>query len=204
MNISYAVTVHNEVEELKKLLIVLTTYKRDEDEIVILMDETVTDDVVNLCKGHEYSKHALNKDFAVHKNHLNSLCRGDYIFQLDADEFPSILLVQQLPAILEMNEDIDLILIPRVNTVEGLTGAHIKQWGWRVNSREWVNWPDYQSRIYRNKPEIQWTNKVHEKIVGYDRYTNLPEHEDYCIYHPKTIDRQEIQNQLYQEITMGF
>ena len=40
----------------------------------------------------------------------------------------------------------------------------IKCAGWNVNDKGWVNWPDYQWRIWKNKPKIKWKNKVHEVL----------------------------------------
>jgi hypothetical protein len=38
MKISYAVTVCNELEEIKRLIAFLQEHKREQDEIVVLMD----------------------------------------------------------------------------------------------------------------------------------------------------------------------
>ena len=199
-SISYAITAYNEHVELDKLLNQLSSSIRDEDEIVVQMDITATDEVkavVNKYKLMNYF-HPLNKDFATFKNNLKSLCTKDYIFQIDADEYLSEELLTYLPAILEDNSKVEMFSIPRINTVEGLTEQHIKQWGWRVDERGWVNYPDYQNRILRNKPEIHWVNKVHEKIIGAMTTTEIPPGLD--LIHPKTIDRQEKQNNYYNTI----
>ena len=198
-SISYAITACNEHVELDRLLSQLSSI-RDEDEIVVQMDITATDEVkavVNKYKLMNYF-HPLNNDFATFKNNLKSLCTKDYIFQIDADEYLSEELLTYLPAILEDNHSVEMFSIPRINTVEGLTETHIKQWGWRVDERGWVNYPDYQNRIMKNKPEIHWVNKVHEKIVGAMTITSLPPGFD--LIHPKTIERQEKQNNYYNTI----
>ena len=199
-SISYAITACNEHVELDRLLNQLSSSIRDEDEIVVQMDITATDEVkavVNKYKLMNYF-HPLNKDFATFKNNLKGLCTKDYIFQIDADEFLSEELLSYLPAILEDNSKVEMFSIPRINTVEGLTQEHIKQWGWRVDERGWVNYPDYQNRILKNKPEIYWMNKVHEKIVGAMTTTEIPPGLD--LIHPKTIDRQEKQNNYYNTL----
>ena len=66
---------------------------------------------------------------------------GDYIFHLDADEIPHEILMAQIHTILEMNE-VDLVCLPRENTVEALTQEWIQRWGWRVTEKGWVNYPD--------------------------------------------------------------
>jgi hypothetical protein len=106
--------------------------------------------------------------------------------------------MESMPGILEVNTDVEMFSVPRVNTVEGLTEAHIKQWGWYVNQDGWVNYPDYQNRILKNIPTIQWVNKVHEKIIGAMVTCSLPEGFD--LYHFKTIEKQEKQNNYYNTI----
>ena len=182
MKISYAITVCDEFLEIQKLLSLLLNNKRHEDEIVVLVEDTF--------KGH----------FANWKNILTKSCSGDYIFQIDADEIPNETLIENLPIILEQNPDIEVYLVPRVNTVKGLTEEHIKAWGWNVNDKGWVNWPDYQWRIWKNKPEIQWKNKVHEVLEGHKIYSPLQDIELLSLYHPKDIKRQEKQNNYYSTL----
>ena len=124
---------------------------------------------------------------------------GDYIFQIDADEVPNEFLLDNLHEILESNA-VDLIYLPRVNTVEDLTDEHIQKWRWNVNEKGWVNWPDYQTRIYRNTEDVTWMNKVHERITGYDTFSNFPAEEQWSLYHHKQIERQEKQNEFYETI----
>ena len=199
-SISYAITAHNEHVELDRLLNQLTEHIRPEDEIVVQMDITATEEVkavVNKYKLMNYF-HPLNKDFALFKNNLKSLCTKDYIFQIDADEYLSDQLMEWLPTVLETNNEIEMFSVPRINTVEGLTSEHINKWGWFINEKGWINYPDYQNRILKNKPEIHWINKVHEKLVGAMVTTEIPYGLD--LIHPKTIERQEKQNNYYSTI----
>jgi hypothetical protein len=108
--------------------------------------------------------------------------------------------MENIKDILDYNKDVDLFFVPRVNTVDGLTTEHIKKWNWQVNDLGWVNFPDYQTRLYRRTSEIEWQGKVHERIVGYNTLSVLPAEEQYCLYHPKKIDRQEKQNAYYDTI----
>jgi hypothetical protein len=199
-SISYAITACNEHVELDRLLSQLTEHIRPEDEIVVQMDITATDevkDVVNKYKLTNYF-HPLNKDFASFKNNLKGLCAKDYIFQIDADEYLSEELLTYLPVILESNPNVEMFSVPRINTVDGLTEQHIKQWGWNVNEKGWVNYPDYQNRILKNISTIHWVNKVHEKLVGAMVTTAIPP--GYDLIHPKDIIRQEKQNAYYNTI----
>ena len=206
MKISYAIPVCNEYEELKRLVNHLLHYMDKNDEIVILTDEgNTTDDVLNYLKTIDNSikiySHPLNKDFSSHKNYLNSKCTGDWIFQVDADEYPDAYLIQSIHYILEQNPTIEACWISRVNTVLGITNEHIQKWNWRVDEFDRVNFPDRQLRLYKNIPDrIKWKNKVHEQLIGYKTITQLPDNEEYCLHHPKDIKRQEKQKQFYNTI----
>jgi hypothetical protein len=208
MKISYAITVCNEFLEIQKLVPFLLENKRIQDEIVILYDQKNGDpEVLNYLlefnklpnvqtwRGFEFEGH-----FANWKNKLTSYCTGDYIFQIDADEIPNKYLINNLPALLEANPEVDMLRVPRVNTVEGLTQEHIKKWGWNINEKGWVNWADWQMRIYRKHPDIKWKNKVHEVLDGFKVHGMLPMEEEYSLYHPKTIKRQEKQNEYYETL----
>jgi hypothetical protein len=207
MKISYAITVCNELEEIKRLISFLHQHKRPEDEICVLLDKPKASPEL-LYQLSVYSSEGFiiltesefKGHFADWKNQLMNLCSGDYIFQIDADELPNEYLIESLPDILETNSSVEAYVVPRVNTVEGLTPEHIAKWGWHVNEKGWVNWPDYQWRIYKNTPDIKWKNKVHEVIEGYKTMAQLPAYEDLALYHPKTIQRQEKQNNFYNTL----
>ena len=210
MKISYGITVHNEADELNRLLEILIHKTDKEDEIIICVDgndEKVDEVITSWVQqyGHEDMKtikvyhRKLNGDFGSHKNSVIKHSDGDYIFHIDADEYPHEILLQQLKQVLEIN-DVDLLWIPRVNTVDGITEQHIQQWGWKVTENGWVNYPDFQSRVFKNREDIRWEGKVHERIQGAKTYAHLPPNEELSLYHPKTIHKQEQQNQLYNAI----
>tara|TARA_R110000822_G_scaffold87981_1_gene204188 strand:- start:135 stop:761 length:627 start_codon:yes stop_codon:yes gene_type:complete len=208
MKISYAITVCNEHKEIKKLLTFLFEHKRKEDQVVVQMDTSATKEVWSACESFEgkpFDEYkliecALNKNFAQYKNNLNKNCDGDWIFQIDADELPNEYLLEALPFILEANAETEAYWVPRVNTVAGITENHIAKWGWRVSDEGWINFPDWQMRIYRNDENIYWIKPVHEQLRGYTKFANLPADESYCLYHPKNIGRQETQNAFYDTI----
>lgn len=208
LRISYAITACNEHVELERLLDQLASSIRPEDEIVLQLDTTATDEVRKVAEkynvGAPFEYHRiffpLNKDFAAFKNNLSRHCTREFIFQIDADEYVHPHLLESLPDILEYNYNIDVFLVPRINTVEGLTKQHIQQWNWYVNDNGWVNFPDYQWRIWKNNKKIQWINKVHERLDGFNEYSAFPQMEDYCLIHPKDIKRQEKQNEFYNTL----
>jgi len=203
LKISYGITVHNEVEELERLLTKLLVSIDEEDEVVICVDgnDSGVKDVIELYSIDSrviYYGRELENDFAAHKNSVIEKSSGDYIFHIDADEYPNKTLLQQLKQILEMN-DVDLVWIPRVNTVNGFTDEDVQKWGWRVNENGWVNYPDYQARVFRNRDDIRWTRPLHEYITGCKTYAHLPPHEELSLYHPKTKEKQEQQNKFYMD-----
>jgi glycosyltransferase involved in cell wall biosynthesis len=208
MQISYGVTVSNEIVEIQNLIERLSTNKRVEDEIVIQFDSsTATIPVVeylNECvinaKIQKLVSFPLNGDFGQFKQHLNQNCSGDWIFQLDADEDLEATLIQNLHTILEENPEIDMFWLPRINIVNGVTPDDIQKWGWNISEQGWINYPDVQGRLYRNKQGIYWAGKVHEKIQGYESYSIFPPEELYSIKHIKDIDRQRKQNDFYEQL----
>ena len=107
------------------------------------------------------------------KNYLRRMCSGDYIFNLDADELPKLHLVRNIKEILKANPNIDFMWVPRINIVDGITLQHIEIWQWRVDENGWVNFPDWQGRIHKNRPNIRWKNPVHEVMEGFNEYSFL-------------------------------
>ena len=207
MQISYAITVKDELSEIQKLVSFLLEHKRVEDEIVILYDSANGSSEVesflrskSVNGAFSWHKGEFKGHFAEWKNKLTSLCSGDWILNIDADEIPHKNLMVNLPAVLETNPDTDVFWVPRVNTVEGLTEQDIKNWRWRVNEKGHVNWPDPQMRIYRNVESIEWEKKVHETLKGYNSYAMLPQKEEWSLYHPKDIERQRKQNNYYNTL----
>jgi hypothetical protein len=209
INITYAITVCNELEEITNLINFIHPRIESDDEILIQYDtdsatKEVKDYLAILSQLHNSNikviSFPLNGDFASYKNNLKNHANGIFIFQIDADEIPSEHLMQNIHDFLEYNKDVDLFFVPRVNTVEGLTKQHIKKWKWQVSEKGWVNFPDYQTRLYRRTSEIEWQGKVHERIVGYNTLSVLPAEEQYSLYHHKQIERQEKQNAYYDTI----
>ena len=207
MKISYAIPVWNEHIELERLIKFLSEHKRKEDEIVVLCDEgNTTKEVKDVLATFfdniaHIDENPLNKDFAQQKNYLTKICTGDWVFLIDADEYPNEYLCSSLAAMIEQNPEVEAYWVSRINTVDGLTPEHIEKWRWNVSDKGWVNFPDRQLRIYKNDPDrIMWTKPVHEQLIGYTKFAALPDNEEFCLYHPKDIKRQETQNNFYDTI----
>ena len=205
LKISYSILTHNETDSLEKLLRFLVKWKQPQDEIVILddySDDEKTKQILDFyVSTHDiaFEQRNLLNDFATQKNYLKSMCSGDYSFNLDADEMISRWMMKNIHGILEENE-IDLVYLPRINTVDGLTQQHAQQWGWSINEEGWINFPDWQGRVFKNRPNIKWEKPVHEMLIGFQTYAHLPTDKPFCMLHHKTIDKQEQQNQKYAGI----
>jgi glycosyltransferase involved in cell wall biosynthesis len=212
MKISYAIPVCNEHEELERLLDFLESNLRKEDEVVVQCDKgNTTSEVYKVINSERYSdgfreqfkvvEFPLNGDFSSFKNNLTENCTGDWIFQLDADEYPNEYLFTAIPWMIENNPEVEAFWLARINTVSGITQDHIDKWRWQVNDRDWINFPDYQMRLYKNNPKrIKWTKPVHEQLIGFKKFGHMPGNEDYCIIHHKDIKRQENQNKFYSTL----
>jgi glycosyltransferase involved in cell wall biosynthesis len=207
MKISFGITVSTELNEIKKLVPFILKNKKQKDEIIVLYDEKngnpeVLDFLLpfnNKPNVQTWRSNDWNDNFADWKNKLNSYCSGDYILQLDADEMINEYLVKNIHEMILLNPEIDLYYLPRINTVDGITEEHIKKWGWRLDSENRINHPDYQGRLY--KKGLMWEGKVHEKIINQSKYGILPEDIlEYSIIHNKTITKQEKQNIYYNNL----
>ena len=208
MKISYAIPVCNEWKEIKYLMDYLFKHKREQDEIVVQCDKgNTTPEVYGVLKHYsEFNmpykliEFPLNGDFASFKNNLKNNCSGDYIFQIDADEYPEEYLMSTIEWLIKNNPGTDVFWVPRINIVKGLTQEHVNKWRWNVDPNGRVNFPDYQCRIMKNVKRIKWKNKVHEVLTGHKTESRLPANDEFCIHHPKTIERQEKQNTLYETL----
>jgi hypothetical protein len=208
MKISYCITVCDEYAELQRLVYFLTHNKRQEDEIIILWDESKQSKAVeDYLRSHSINPGSFvwygskfNGDFAEWKNKAKSLCNGDYIFFIDADEIPHEYIVNNLHNLLEQNPTVDLFIVPRENYVIGITQEHITKWGWKIDELNRINSPDFQTRITKNTKEIKWQGKVHERLVGTKSYAFLPVETHWSLNHTKSITKQEQQNNLYSTL----
>ena len=193
MKISYSMLVHNEDKTLEKLLKFLVKWKHEDDEIVILDDYSDNEKTKQILdfyvSAHNvvFEQRSLQKDFASQKNYLKGMCNGEYSFNLDADEMISRWMIQNVHEIIDGNPTIDLFLVPRINTVDGITEQHCKMYGYKLDENGCINFPDWQGRLFKNRPNIRWERKVHEMITGY-----------------KTIEKQVEQNKFYNEEISGL
>ena len=204
MKLSIAITVCDEDKELKLLLENLSKLKNINYEICILIDKLKTNqEVFELSKNHKYIISSFEGNFSIHKNKLKQICSGEWILWLDADELLNDALIENLSNIINsLNaNNISIGKIARANKVEGISWTQLNEWGWnKWPNTEYINFPDYQSRLQINKDDIEWVGKVHERLLGKNVYeTNIPYDECFLI-HNKTINKQIKQNNLYSNL----
>ena len=203
MRLTYAITVCNEARELNDLISFLKRVKDDEDDINILVDSTkVTDDVRNVLKKHKgliVSERAFCGNFSEHRNYHASLCTGDYIFVIDADEMPRENLIKNIKgAIVETNAE--LLYVPRINICPGYTQKWLSKHSFNVNELGWINWPDFQGRVYKNNGIVKWTKGLHETITGSENTKGLAANPDLSLWHIKSVEKQDLQDKLYKTL----
>jgi hypothetical protein len=209
-SITYAITVCNEEYELQRLVNILEKNIKPQDDIVVLFDKANgSHGVEEYLRSYSVNKtnfswfaDEFDGDFAKWKNKLKKLCNGNYIFFLDADEYPDDFLIQKIDFIINENM-VDIIFVPRINTLKGNENEikeYIQSQRWNLDSDGQINYPDYQGRIIHNKPVLGWSGKVHERIIGYKIYATLPTEREFSLHHPKTLEKQIKQNNLYNSL----
>ena len=216
INISYLITCKNEDQSLDDLLSRIIKFLDEEDEIIVLDDHSNNTNTLNIFDKYKnyinLHQHKLNNSYSEHKNYGKSLCKGEYIFQIDADELPSETLLESLKELIELNPNVDLFWIPRINDFKGVNHQNAAKWGWRLTPYEdrlICNFPDPQGRLFKNLPHLKWERRLHEKVEGAKTYVHLPYEYELSLHHNKTIEKQIETNirynkQFTQEENKGF
>ena len=202
--ITYAVEVCNEDRELYSLLSFLVKTIDSTDDINVLVDSRKETEAVK--KVLEQFKDTITvhyrefkNDFAEHRNYHIDQCKGDYIFMIDADEIPQEPLVKNIKTAI-METQGDMFYVPRINIVPGHTGEWLEQCNFKVNEAGFINWPDFQGRIFQNKPSIRWEKSLHEKVVGFETAIGLEANPLAALWHVKSVERQDKQDQFYKQL----
>ena len=195
MIISYAICVCNEARDLFSLVSFLLKVKDGEDEINILVDTIhVSDNVKNVLKyfGDKIVIYERDFDgnFAEHRNFHLTKCSGDYIFIIDPDEMPKENLIINLKKMIH-DSGAELIMVPRINIHPGFTQEWLKKCNFRTNELDWINWPDYIYRVFKNTPQIKYGNELHENIIGTDKRVLLNADPSVAVWHIKSVEKQD-------------
>lgn len=209
MKIAYQILCKNEDESLDALLSLLTRNIREEDEINVcrdlLGDNPKTMEVVAKYDVNFYEREIIH---TIHnqKNWLAAHTEADYLFYLDADELLSERFLRSIPAILDLNDSVDVIFFPRKNIVEGLTEEYRQARGWQVDGKGRINWPDVQDRLFKHNKGIKYNEIPHGRLIGQTNYVVMPLEEEYAILHTKSMDKQVSDNTWHdnKEVELGL
>jgi len=195
MIISYAICVCNESKDLFSLISFLLKVKDDKDEINILVDTAHVSHSVKNVLDHFDTKittceREFDGNFSDHRNFHITQCSGDYIFMIDPDEMPKEFLIQNLKRLIK-DLDGELIMVPRINIHPGFTQEWLNKHKFHTNELDWINWPDYQGRIFKNTEKIKWSKGLHEVVSGTDKIVYLRTDPKLGLWHIKSIEKQD-------------
>lgn len=194
MKLTYTIQVCNESRELFSLLGFLTRVIDEEDEINVVVDSAHTTEKVERVLGHfkeginifkrPFDNFRENAQFHIEK------AKGEYIFGIDADEIPRESLIKNIKRIIEQT-GAEIIAVPRINIHPDITEEDAKEFGFNVNEVGFINWPDYQMRVYKNCDYIKWTDELHTKLTGTDKVVGIKAMPEMALWHIKSMDKQK-------------
>jgi len=194
MRLTYTIQVCNESREIFSLLNFLTRTVDPEDEINVVVDSEHTTERVSLALDHfkgrinvyerPFDNFKANSDFHI------KMATGDYIFGMDADELPQELLIKNVKKIIE-ETNAEIISVPRINIHPDITEEDMKEFGFRPNEDGFINWPDFQTRIYKRCDYIYWTDELHTKLTGSDNVIGIKPIPSMAMWHIKYMDKQK-------------
>jgi hypothetical protein len=87
-----------------------------------------------------------------------------------------------------------------MNICPGATGEWLQNCNFTINEAGFINWPDFQGRIFRNKSSIRWTKNLHERVEGYEKAISLEANPLIGLWHVKSVERQDKQDQFYKQL----
>jgi len=194
MKLTYTIQVCNESRELFSLLNFLSETIDHEDEINVVVDSDHTTEKVERVLEHFKERVQVFKrpfdNFHVNAQFHIEKATGDYIFGIDADEMPQELLIKNIKKIIE-ESGAEIIAVPRINIHPGATQDFIERSKFTMNEVGWINWPDFQMRIYKRCNYIKWTEEVHTKLTGSDKVVGIQAEPKLALWHIKSIEKQQ-------------
>lgn len=194
MKLTYTIQVCNESRELFSLLNFLQKTIDDEDEVNVVVDtEHTTDKVERVLEHFKERINIFKRPFDTFRENAQfhiEKANGEYIFGIDADEMPQETLIRNIKSIIEQS-DAEIIAIPRINIHPGSTREFIEKSNFSVNEVGWINWPDFQMRIYKKCDYIKWSDEVHTKLIGSDKVVAVQTDPRLALWHIKSIEKQE-------------
>lgn len=194
MKITYSIQVCNESRELYSLINFLLKVIDEEDNVQVIVDSLHKTDKVDKVIDHFKEKISVfERPFdTFYKNacYHKEVSTGEYIFQIDADEMPQEKLIRNLKNIITETEA-EIFFIPRINIHPGITQSFIDYYKFNINEAGWINWPDYQGRLYKNCEGITWTDELHSKLTGSNKVQGIVAKPELALWHIKSMEKQE-------------
>ena len=203
IKITYSIQVCNESRELFSLLNFLVKTIDYIDNIHVVVDSLHKTEKVQKVLDH-FKSHitVFERPFdTFYKNacYHTEVATGDYIFGIDADEMPQELLIKSIKQVISTTGS-EVIFIPRINIQPGITQEFLhtcKQF--KVNEMNWINWPDFQGRVYKRVDHITWSDQIHTKLTGTDKVIGLNPIPQLALWHIKSMEKQQsrwVENKL--------
>lgn len=172
MRLSVIVIVKNEAAVIRRCLNSISWV----DEIIVL-DSGSTDDTVAICR--KYTPHVHQTDwpgFGPQKNRALALATGDWILSLDADEWVTPALRDEILRAIASPDGATAFRIPRLSS---FCGRFMRHSGW---------WPDYVTRLFRRGEARFSDDVVHEHVIAQGKTGTLHE----PILHQTFVDLDEL------------
>jgi hypothetical protein len=172
----------------------LLKVKDAEDNVIVVVDSLHTTDKVARVIDHfkdlitvyerPFDTFIKNAQFHIEK------ATGDYVFSIDADEMPQEALIRNFKKVLT-DTGADVVWIPRINIHPGGTQEFFQEYKFHVNENSWINWPDYQGRLFKKNNKITWGyDEIHPKLVGSEKSVQLQANPQIALWHIKSIEKQ--------------
>ena len=123
------------------------------DEIIVL-DSGSTDDTVNISK--QFTEHVYQTDwpgYGPQKNRALQRASGDWVLSLDADEWITPQLQQEIAKVIAAPGEHSGFRVPRRSS---FCGREMQHSGW---------WPDYVIRLFRRDRARFSDDVVHERVI---------------------------------------
>ena len=159
MTISVVIIARNEEAGIRRCLESVTWA----DEIVVL-DSGSTDATVRICR--EYTPHVHETDwpgFGPQKNRALACATQDWVLSLDADEWLTPSLRDEIRAAVATPGGFDAFRLPRLSS---FCGRYMRHSGW---------WPDHVVRLFRRGRARFSDDLVHERVIAEGRIGTLRE-----------------------------
>jgi glycosyltransferase involved in cell wall biosynthesis len=158
------------------------------DEVVVV-DSGSTDRTLDICRGLGANVH-VTSDWpgpGTQRNRAIDLSSGDWILALDADEWVTPRLRDEIVALLKAAPDAVAYRIPRLSSY---CGRYMRHGGW---------WPDPVSRLFKRGAARYGGGIVHDHLVVDGRTGMLREH----LMHEAFTDVDEVLSKLNSYSSWG-